>query len=76
LLGLFNVSYIFQDCIWVVYTVWHIFTLVLSQILLWNAFEMSNKPNKIWLKGLNPHILKDEGLNWSKISKWTNFKIH
>jgi len=33
---------------------------MLSQILLSNAFEMSNKPNKIWLKRLNSHISKDE----------------
>ena len=37
---------------------------------------MSNKLNKIGLKGLNPRILKDEGLNWFKVSKWTNSKIH
>ena len=37
---------------------------------------MSNKLYKIWLKGLNPRISKDEGLNWFKVSKWTNFKIH
>jgi len=49
---------------------------MLSQILLWNALEMSNKLNKIWLKTLNLRISKDEGLNWSKISKWTNYKIH
>jgi len=24
---------------------------------------------KIWLKGLNSHIFKDERLNWSKILK-------
>jgi len=35
---------------------------MLSQILLWNALKMSNKYNKIWLKGLNPHILRDERL--------------
>jgi len=46
LLGLFDVSYAFQDYIWVVYTVWHIFALILSQILLWNALEISNKLNK------------------------------
>jgi len=76
LLGLFDVSYVFHDCIWVVYTVWHIFALMLSQILLWNVLEMSNKLNKIWLKGLNPHISKDERLNWSEVWKLTNFKIH
>jgi len=48
----------------------------ITQIQSWNAYEISNKPNKIWLKVLNPHILKDEGLNWSKISKLINFKIH
>jgi len=30
---------------------------------------MSNKFNKILLKGLNLRISKDEGLNWSKASK-------
>jgi len=30
---------------------------------------MSNKLNKIWLKGLNSRIYKDERLNWSKVSK-------
>jgi len=74
LLGLFDVSYAFHDCIWVVYIVWHIFALMLSQILLWNALEMSNKLNKIWLKGLR--ISEDEELNWLKVSKWTNSKIH
>jgi len=29
--------------------------------------ETSDKLNKIWLKGLNSRILKDEGLNWSKV---------
>jgi len=76
LLGLFDFSYAFQDCIWVVYTVWHIFALILSQILLWNTIEMSNKINKIWLKWLNPRISKDERLNWTKVSKWTNSKIY
>jgi len=57
LLGLFDVSYVFQDCIWVVYMVWYIFALMLIQILLWNAFEMSNKFNEIWLKGLI-HVFK------------------
>ena len=47
-----------------------------SNTILKCALEMSNKPNKIWLKGLNPRIPKDEGLNWSKVSKWTNSKIH
>jgi len=28
---------------------------------------MSDKLNKIWLKGLNLRILKDKGLNWSKV---------
>ena len=37
---------------------------------------MSNKLNKILLKGLNSCISKDEGLNWYKISKWTNSKIY
>ena len=42
----------------------------------WNAYETTNKPNKIWLKELNLHISRNEWLNWSKISKWTNSKIH
>ena len=76
LLGLFDVLYAFQDCICVVYNVWNIFILMLSQILLWNAFEMSNKRNKIWLKKLNPHISRNKLLNWFKVSKWTNSKIY
>jgi len=76
LLCLFDVLYVFQHCIWVIYTVWYIFTLMLSQIILWNVLEMSNKLNKILLKGLNSCISKDEGLNWYKISKWTNSKIY
>jgi len=76
LLYLFDISYVFQDYIWVVYTIWHIFTLMLSQILLWNALEMSNKLKKIWLKWLNLRISKDKRLNWSKVLKWTNSKIH
>jgi len=56
LLGLFDVSYIFQDWIWVVYTIWHIFALMLSQILLWNALKISNKFNKIWLRKLNRYV--------------------
>jgi len=31
------------------------------------VLETSDKLNKIWLKELNSRILKDEGLNWSKI---------
>jgi len=31
------------------------------------VLETSDKLNKIWLKGLNSRILKDEGLNWSKV---------
>jgi len=38
LLGLFEVPYAFHDCIWVVYIIWYIFVLMLSQILLWNVF--------------------------------------
>jgi len=49
---------------------------MLSQILLWNVIKISNKFYKIWLKWLNPRILKDEKLNWFKVSKWTNSKIH
>ena len=65
MLGLFDVSYVFQDCIWVIYSVWYIFALILSQILSWNMFEMSNKLNKIWLKGQNPSISKNERVNIS-----------
>jgi len=36
---------------------------------------MLNKLNKIWLKGPNSHIFKDDGLDWSKILKQhQNFK--
>jgi len=31
------------------------------------VLETSDKLNKFWLKGLNSRILKDEGLNWSKV---------
>jgi len=31
------------------------------------VLEKSDKLNKIWLKELNSHILKNKGLNWSKI---------
>ena len=34
-----------------------------------NTFQRSNKLNKIWLKGLNPHFSKDRKLNPVKISK-------
>jgi len=44
-------------------------TLYITQIQSWNAYETSNKPNKIWLKELNPRISKDEWLTWFKISK-------
>jgi len=76
LLDLFDVSYAFRDCIWVVYIIWHIFVLMLSQILLWNTLKMLNKLKKNWLKWLNLRISKDGWLNWSKILKLTNFKIH
>jgi len=33
------------------------------------VLETSDKLNKIWLKGLNPRIFKDEWLNWSKVLK-------
>jgi len=33
------------------------------------VFETSNKLNKNWLKELHSRIYKDEGLNWSKVSK-------
>jgi len=31
------------------------------------VLETSDKLNKIWLKGLNSRILKDERLNWYKV---------
>jgi len=49
---------------------------MLGQILLWKTFEMSNKLNKIWLKGLNSRISEDEWLNCFKVSIWVNSKIH
>ena len=55
---------------------------MLSQILLWNAFKILNKLNKIWLKWIYIYIYiyiyisKDIELNWSKILKLNNFKIH
>jgi len=40
-----------------------------------NIFEMSNKFNKIRLKGLNPHISKVRKLNWIKVSKNNQFQF-
>jgi len=31
------------------------------------VLETSDKLSKIWLKGQNSRILKDEGLNWYKV---------
>jgi len=31
------------------------------------VLETTDKLNKIWFKGLNSRILKDEGLNWCKV---------
>ena len=76
LLCLFDVSYTFQDCIWVVYIIWHIFVLMLNQILLWNTLEIPNKLKKKLLKWLNSRFSKYKRLYWSKVSKWTNSKIH
>jgi len=45
-------------------------------MLSWNALEMLNKVNKIWLKWLNSYISKDEWLNLSKVSKKINSKFH
>ena len=36
---------------------------------------MLDKLNKIWLKGLNSYITKNERLNWPKISKRNQFQI-
>jgi len=44
-------------------------TVQTTQMQSWNAYETSNKPNKIWLKWINSHISKNKRLNWSKISK-------
>jgi len=33
------------------------------------VLETLDKFNKIWLKGVNPRISKDEGLNWLKVLK-------
>jgi len=38
-------------------------------------YETSNKSNKIWLEGLNPHILKNERVNLFKILKLSDSKI-
>jgi len=40
-----------------------------------DVYETSNKSNNL-IKRLNPRISKDEGLNWSKISRRTNFKMY
>ena len=40
LLGLFDVLYVLWNCIWVVYTIWHIFTLILSQIIMKHAWNV------------------------------------
>ena len=58
-----NVSNTFYNSIWVVYTVWHNFTLMLTKKLSWNIFEMSNQSNQIWLKWLNSHNYKVRRLN-------------
>ena len=60
LLNLFDISSAFHTRIW-----FNIKTKMCqtAQIQSWNAYETSNRPNKIWLKWLNPRILKDEGLN-------------
>jgi len=42
---------------------------MLTNKLFWNPFETSDKFNNIWLKELNSHISKVEGLNWTKILK-------
>jgi len=76
LLSLFDISSTFHNSIWLNIKVKMCQRVQTTQIQSWNAFETSNKSNKIWLKLLNPRISKDEGLNWSKVSKWTNSKIH
>jgi len=53
----------------VVYPAWHISASMLAKKLSWNMFEMSNKLNKILLKGLNPNICKVGGLNWVMVSE-------
>jgi len=65
LLSLFDVSNIFYDNIWIVYTVWHNLALILVK----NVFKTSNKFKKIWLKWLNSNNYRIERLNWIKILK-------
>jgi len=60
LLSLFDISSVFHNSIWLNIKVKMCQTVWTTQIQPWNVYETSNKPNKIWLKGLNPHILKDE----------------
>jgi len=47
-------------------------TVLTIQMLSQNVFEMSNKLNKIWLKGLNPNISKVGGLIMTKVRRETN----
>ena len=73
LLSLFVVSNAFHDNIWLNIEAKMCQTVYKTQILSWNALKMLDILNKIWLKGLNPCISKDEELNWSKVSKrWSS----
>jgi len=47
-----------------------------TQMLLGKVFEMSNKLNKIWLKGLNSNISKIGDLIRLKFQRRTNFNFH
>jgi len=76
LLSLFDISNELYNSIWLSIKAKMCQTIYTTQIQSWYAYERSNKSNKIWLKGLNSRISKDERLNWSKVLKWTNFKIN
>jgi len=69
LLSLSDVSNNFHDSILVHIKAKMYQTVKISQIQPWNAFETSNKLNKIWIKRLNLRVSKDELLNWFKDSK-------
>jgi len=69
LLNLVGISKVFHNSIWLNIKAKICQTIYTIQLQSWNAYEISNKSNKIWLKVLNPHISMDEGLNWCKISK-------
>jgi len=63
LLNLFNISFAFYNNIWFNIKTKMCQIIWTTQIQSWNAYETSNKSNKIWLKWLNSPILKDGELN-------------